>query len=176
MPAWMQRLPMPSWCSPYSASVRRSRWMIYRRCLRRREGCLRSLRCDPPCTMPHACIHIRTCIDVHRKSGGAIVGATSPGVADALFFGPVHALYSQEGNLKLGSWQMVLWQPRWVHAEVDALCYQKITAEQSSVGVSAATGAGELKSESAATSANSSAASQGAALATPAAERHEEYQ
>lgn len=39
-----------------------------------------------------------------------------------------------EGNLKLGSWQMVLWQPRWVHAEVDALCYQKITADERPIG------------------------------------------
>ena len=41
---------------------------------------------------------------------------------------------SQEGNLKLGSWQMVLWQPRWVHAETDALCYQKITADERPIG------------------------------------------
>jgi hypothetical protein len=40
------------------------------------------------------------------------------------------ARYSQEGNLKLGSWQMVLWQPRFVRAEVSALCYQKITADE----------------------------------------------
>ena len=41
---------------------------------------------------------------------------------------------AQEGNLKLGSWQMVLWQPRWVHAEVDGLCYQKITADERPIG------------------------------------------
>ena len=29
---------------------------------------------------------------------------------------------------------MVLWQPRWVHAEVDALCYQKITADERPIG------------------------------------------
>ena len=40
----------------------------------------------------------------------------------------------QEGNLKLGSWQMVLWQPRWVHAETDALCYQKITSDERPIG------------------------------------------
>jgi hypothetical protein len=39
-----------------------------------------------------------------------------------------------EGNLKLGSWQMVLWQPRWVHAETDALCYQKITSDERPIG------------------------------------------
>lgn len=39
-----------------------------------------------------------------------------------------------EGNLKFGSWQMVLWQPRWVRAEVDALCYQKITADERPIG------------------------------------------
>lgn len=39
-----------------------------------------------------------------------------------------------EGNLKLFSWQMVLWQPRWVKAEPHALCYQKITADERPVG------------------------------------------
>ena len=34
----------------------------------------------------------------------------------------------------MGSWQMVLWQPRWVHAETDALCYQKITADERPIG------------------------------------------
>ena len=29
---------------------------------------------------------------------------------------------------------MVLWQPRWVHAEVDGLCYQKITADERPIG------------------------------------------
>ena len=32
--------------------------------------------------------------------------------------------------MKLGSWQMVLWQPRWVFAELDGLCYQKISADE----------------------------------------------
>ena len=41
---------------------------------------------------------------------------------------------AQGGNLKMGSWQMVLWQPRWVHAEMDALCYQKITADERPIG------------------------------------------
>jgi len=39
-----------------------------------------------------------------------------------------------EGNLKLGTWQMVLWQPRWVYAETDCLCYQKITADERPIG------------------------------------------
>jgi len=39
-----------------------------------------------------------------------------------------------EGNLKMGSWQMVLWQPRWVHATEDSLCYQKITADERPIG------------------------------------------
>jgi len=39
-----------------------------------------------------------------------------------------------EGNLKLGTWQMVLWQPRWVFAETDCLCYQKITADERPIG------------------------------------------
>ena len=30
----------------------------------------------------------------------------------------------------MGSWQMVLWQPRFLHAETGALCYQKITADE----------------------------------------------
>jgi len=29
--------------------------------------------------------------------------------------------------VKLGSWQLVLWQPRWVFAEIDGFCYQKIS-------------------------------------------------
>ena len=41
---------------------------------------------------------------------------------------------TQEGNLKLGSWQMVLWQPRWVFAGTDALHYQKITADEKPIG------------------------------------------
>jgi len=39
-----------------------------------------------------------------------------------------------EGNLKLGSWQMVLWQPRWVYATTEGLCYQKITADERPIG------------------------------------------
>uniref|UniRef100_A0A7S2JS61 PH domain-containing protein n=1 Tax=Haptolina brevifila TaxID=156173 RepID=A0A7S2JS61_9EUKA len=39
-----------------------------------------------------------------------------------------------EGNLKLGTWQMVLWQPRWVFASTEALCYQKITADERPIG------------------------------------------
>ena len=39
-----------------------------------------------------------------------------------------------EGNLKLFTWQMVLWQPRWVKAEPSALCYQKVTADERPVG------------------------------------------
>ena len=34
----------------------------------------------------------------------------------------------------MGSWQMVLWQPRWVHATEDSLCYQKITADERPIG------------------------------------------
>ena len=36
--------------------------------------------------------------------------------------------------MKLGAWQMVLWQPRWVYATTDALCYQKITADERPIG------------------------------------------
>lgn len=43
-------------------------------------------------------------------------------------------LHRQEGNLKLGSWQMVLWQPRWVYATTEGLCYQKITADERPIG------------------------------------------
>jgi len=32
--------------------------------------------------------------------------------------------------MKLGAWQMVLWQPRWVYAEVDGFCYQKISTTE----------------------------------------------
>ena len=34
----------------------------------------------------------------------------------------------------VGSWQLVLWQPRWVFAEIDGLCYQKIWADESPIG------------------------------------------
>ena len=36
--------------------------------------------------------------------------------------------------VKLGSWQLVLWQPRWVFAETDGFCYQKISADESPIG------------------------------------------
>ncbi|KAL1495209.1 hypothetical protein AB1Y20_017073 [Prymnesium parvum] len=39
-----------------------------------------------------------------------------------------------DAAVKLGSWQMVLWQPRWVFAELDGLCYQKISAEEKPIG------------------------------------------
>lgn len=35
---------------------------------------------------------------------------------------------------KMGSWQLVLWQPRWVFAETDGFCYQKISAEEAPIG------------------------------------------
>ncbi len=34
----------------------------------------------------------------------------------------------------MGAWQMVLWQPRWVYAEVDGLCYQKISTTEKPIG------------------------------------------
>ena len=34
----------------------------------------------------------------------------------------------------VGSWQLVLWQPRWVFAEIDGFCYQKISADESPIG------------------------------------------
>lgn len=34
----------------------------------------------------------------------------------------------------MGSWQMVLWQPRWVFASTEGLCYQKITADERPIG------------------------------------------
>lgn len=36
--------------------------------------------------------------------------------------------------VKLGSWQLVLWQPRWVFAETDGFCYQKISSDESPIG------------------------------------------
>ena len=36
--------------------------------------------------------------------------------------------------VKVGSWQVVLWQPRWVFAETDGFCYQKISADESPIG------------------------------------------
>lgn len=40
----------------------------------------------------------------------------------------------QDSNLKLGSWQMVLWQPRWVYAETDGMCYQKVSTNDKPIG------------------------------------------
>jgi len=39
-----------------------------------------------------------------------------------------------DAAVKLGTWQMVLWQPRWVFAELDGLCYQKISADEKPIG------------------------------------------
>ena len=36
----------------------------------------------------------------------------------------------QDAAMKLGAWQMVLWQPRWLYAEVDGVCYQKISTTE----------------------------------------------
>jgi hypothetical protein len=36
----------------------------------------------------------------------------------------------QDAAMKFGAWQMVLWQPRWLYAEVDGLCYQKISTSE----------------------------------------------
>ena len=47
---------------------------------------------------------------------------------------PHASLSWQEGNLKLGTWQMVLWQPRWDYAQTDGLYYQKITADERPIG------------------------------------------
>jgi len=34
----------------------------------------------------------------------------------------------------MGAWQMVLWQPRWLYAEVDGVCYQKISTTEKPIG------------------------------------------
>jgi len=34
----------------------------------------------------------------------------------------------------MGAWQMVLWQPRWVFAETDGFCYQKISTTERPIG------------------------------------------
>jgi len=39
-----------------------------------------------------------------------------------------------DAAVKLGTWQMVLWQPRWVFAELDGICYQKISADERPIG------------------------------------------
>ena len=39
------------------------------------------------------------------------------------------SLPSQAGHMKMGSWQMVLWQPRWLFADLEAVMYQKINKE-----------------------------------------------
>jgi hypothetical protein len=39
-----------------------------------------------------------------------------------------------DAAVKLGTWQMVLWQPRYMYAEVDGVCYQKISADEAPIG------------------------------------------
>ena len=39
-----------------------------------------------------------------------------------------------EGALKLGKWQMVLWQPRWFCADTEGVLYQKVTGEEKPIG------------------------------------------
>jgi hypothetical protein len=40
----------------------------------------------------------------------------------------------QDAAVKLGAWQMVLWQPRFVYAEIDGLCYQKVSTNDKPIG------------------------------------------
>ena len=35
---------------------------------------------------------------------------------------------------QLGSWRLIVWQPRWVYAELDALYYQKVNADDQPIG------------------------------------------
>lgn len=35
----------------------------------------------------------------------------------------------------MGSWQLVLWQPRWIYVEKDALCYTKVTVDDNPTGL-----------------------------------------
>ena len=63
----------------------------------------------------------------------ALLNLPAPLLAAASACSPCsHAVHEheQEGNLRMGSWQMVLWQPRFLFAETGALCYQKITADE----------------------------------------------
>lgn len=46
--------------------------------------------------------------------------------------GPLEKL--AEGNMRCGSWQMVLWQPRCFSANLEGAAYQKITAEGKAFG------------------------------------------
>jgi len=39
-----------------------------------------------------------------------------------------------DAAVKMGAWQMVLWQPRWVFAEEDGFCYQKISTTEKPIG------------------------------------------
>jgi len=39
-----------------------------------------------------------------------------------------------DGAVRMGAWQMVLWQPRWVFAETDGFCYQKISTTEKPIG------------------------------------------
>jgi len=54
-----------------------------------------------------------------------------PGSLADLGFNPVR---HQDAAVKLGAWQMVLWQPRFVYAETDGLCYQKVSTNDKPIG------------------------------------------
>lgn len=42
---------------------------------------------------------------------------------------------SQDGTPpRLGSWQVLWWQPRWYHAELDAFCHQPISTTEKPTG------------------------------------------
>ena len=93
--------------------LRRSRRTIWQHFSWRRVACSRSLRCAAP------------------RARAPCQLASPPGPCSPRT-DPSPPL--QEGNLKLGTWQMVLWQPRWVFASTEALCYQKITADERPIG------------------------------------------
>lgn len=119
--------------------------MICRRSSRRLAASSKSLRCaDAFAQATEPLAVLAAALECRAGCHGAVfvVACATACVSDAraanrltlrpCFHGCVRPF--QEGNLKLGSWQMVLWQPRWVHAETDALCYQKITADERPIG------------------------------------------
>ena len=77
-------------------------------CSSRRAASARSSRCPPS---PRS---------AKRRRSRALASAPLP--------------VAQDAAVKMGAWQMVLWQPRWVYAEVDGLCYQKISTTEKPIG------------------------------------------
>lgn len=92
----------------------------------------RRARCDPRGAAHGACA------DAAGREGGDPVLqliAETRGLFDKLA-GDAHSSTSKRHAVFLpgSSWQVVLWQPKWLYAERDGLCYQRVTASEGAVG------------------------------------------